>query len=952
MQRILQFIGWLTLTCFLSSQPLHAISDFAAQPQKQQDEPGIVYDIAQDQQDFLWLASEYDGLLRFDGQHYLKFAPAGHQTNFSLSQVVVDHRNLLWVGTWGHGLWQLDAVRKNWQQITTPLPEDAQIQTLFDDSAHNLWIGTTKGLFVLRDGAKAPELWQPLAGQRIWQLAQQQNGTLWVATSKGLFQLTPNQSNSGQWFDDPKLARTEIRALTIQDDFLLVGLRSGLIGLNLSKGTSQLYSSPGNTNVFLQQQSNSWLVGTIDGLYQLTLQQDVLRAEPVLPAIDVRQLFRDRHNNMWLATRNNGLMPMPAAAPRSITPSVQQFLSPTRKHRLGPPSQTSTARWQPLEKSLLQLRDGQWRELTFAAEHKVAFVRDVVEFSGHTLVGTDQGLFSIATDHSMTAVPLGEDTPALNVERMALAADGSLWLGLWGQGVYRMAQSNTTPASLLPAVQLQQQAPAQEAVIDIQTDAKQQLWLLSRQGNLYQGTASALLPRWKVPKDMATGYFHCLLPEFDAFWLCTDRGLLKLSPDLQQAELLGLSWGLPDLRVMGITRTQHFIWVLTRKGLMAFKPDGSAIHLLAPRQELNFSAAQLRGISSLTADTVQLATSEGLWQIDITELTPVRKNMQLHLTELRLNQQLFTLADLSQSIRLPDYVEELQLKFKLLSYQPHLNVDYFYRWQGQQDWIELGKDAVLTLGQLAPGQHSLHLMAQAGGQQIQTQAVLFTVAMPWWRQPAGVALLLATFALLLYLAYSWRVQRLRHHAQHLDHLVTQRTAELEAANLQLRQLSNTDSLTGLMNRRALQYAVSVLQTQRSRTQAPMTLALMDIDHFKDINDQHGHDIGDAVLIEVARYLQQRLRSQDLLARWGGEEFLLLMPNTTIEQAQQLVNELRLGIRSLTANPASIALTATFGISPVEITALALEQAIKAADLALYQGKKQGRDQVVVASHSG
>jgi hypothetical protein len=291
-----------------------------------------------------------------------------------------------------------------------------------------------------------------------------------------------------------------------------------------------------------------------------------------------------------------------------------------------------------------------------------------------------------------------------------------------------MAQSNTTPASLLPAVQLQQQAPAQEAVIDIQTDAKQQLWLLSRQGNLYQGTASALLPRWKVPKDMATGYFHCLLPEFDAFWLCTDRGLLKLSPDLQQAELLGLSWGLPDLRVMGITRTQHFIWVLTRKGLMAFKPDGSAIHLLAPRQELNFSAAQLRGISSLTVDTVQLATSEGLWQIDITELTPVRKNMQLHLTELRLNQQLFTLADLSQSIRLPDYVEELQLKFKLLSYQPHLNVDYFYRWQGQQDWIELGKDAVLTLGQLAPGQHSLHLMAQAGGQQIQTQAVLFTTA--------------------------------------------------------------------------------------------------------------------------------------------------------------------------------------------------------------------------------
>ncbi len=130
MQRILQFIGWLTLIFFICLPPLYAISEGAAEPQKQQDEPSIVYDIAQDQQDFLWLASEYDGLLRFDGQHYLKFTPAEQKTNLSFSQLEIDRRNVIWVGTWGHGLWQLDAVRKNWRQVTTPLPPDAQIAKL------------------------------------------------------------------------------------------------------------------------------------------------------------------------------------------------------------------------------------------------------------------------------------------------------------------------------------------------------------------------------------------------------------------------------------------------------------------------------------------------------------------------------------------------------------------------------------------------------------------------------------------------------------------------------------------------------------------------------------------------------------------------------------------------------------------------------------------------------
>lgn len=953
LQRILLFIVWFPLIFFLFTQQLPAMDLSAVQPNKQHDEPGSAYDITQDQHDFLWLASEYDGLLRFDGESYLRFSPPEELTTFSYSQVEISENDQLWIGTWGHGLWQLDNTRQQWQQMSGDLPADAQIQTLFLDSNQNLWIGTTDGLFVLYVAATTPERWQPLAGERIWQLAEQADGRLWVATSAGLYQLSADKPGNGDWFTDAELENEEIRSVNVTGHSLLIGQREGITEVDLRSGSYRQYSTPANSNAILTETPRSWLVGTIDGLYRLTKGEKSLVAEPLLPAIDIRKLYKDKSGTIWLTSRNNGVLQLPSTAPQLINPPVQQFINPTQQHRLGPPSTTSTARWQALENSLLQLRDMKWRKLQFSAEHKVAYVRDVVEFNGVTLVGTDQGLFRVEHNNSLTAMSLNEGTPKLNIERMALAPDGSLWLGLWGQGVYRIAPVGNTPIQLqhnkLPAAtQMLEAVKRQDSIIDIQTDPKQQLWLVSRQGRLFKGGSDKMKLSWQPPPELATGYFQCMLAEADALWFCTDRGLLKLSPDLQQAELFGLSWGLPDLRVIGITKTKQFIWVLTRGGILAFKPDGSDFQLLSPKKELNFAAAQLRGISALDDETVQLATSEGLWQLNPADLTPVPATMQLHLTELRLNHQFYGVTGRTKSIRLPDNIQEIQLKFKLLSYQSHLRVNYFYRWQTQHDWIDLGKDAVLTVGQLAPGQHKLEVMALTAGQKIQTGPIILDVPVPWWRQPASMMLFAVTFLLALYVAHKFRVNRIQQYTTTLDLLVKQRTAELETANQQLRQLSHTDSLTGLMNRRALQYAAQLLQTQRNRSQLPMTLALMDIDHFKDINDNYGHDTGDQVLVLVASYLQQRLRNQDLLARWGGEEFLLLMPNTSVEQATQLVNELRLGIRTLTELPSDIALSATFGLSHVEATALGLEQAIKQADKALYEGKSMGRDQVVQA----
>jgi diguanylate cyclase (GGDEF)-like protein len=170
---------------------------------------------------------------------------------------------------------------------------------------------------------------------------------------------------------------------------------------------------------------------------------------------------------------------------------------------------------------------------------------------------------------------------------------------------------------------------------------------------------------------------------------------------------------------------------------------------------------------------------------------------------------------------------------------------------------------------------------------------------------------------------------------------------------QLQRLASQDSLTGLPNRRrTVELAMAALQ-EANEANRPLTIAVIDMDHFKVVNDRCGHATGDFVLTEFARAGREALRDPDILGRWGGEEFLLVMPDTPLELAAASLDRLRTlvyGIK-LPATASGLRVSFSAGLASTEIAVLSLDELIARADEALYMAKNEGRDQIRLAGSS-
>ena len=190
-------------------------------------------------------------------------------------------------------------------------------------------------------------------------------------------------------------------------------------------------------------------------------------------------------------------------------------------------------------------------------------------------------------------------------------------------------------------------------------------------------------------------------------------------------------------------------------------------------------------------------------------------------------------------------------------------------------------------------------------------------------------------------------RRLLAHSHEMEETVRQRTQELQRANQALEMQARCDPLTGLLNRRGLEGQFDFAIALARRSGRPLSLLTVDVDHFKRVNDTHGHGVGDQVLQGLARTLQQRLRRSDVAARIGGEEFVALLPDTGLKEAQATADALRLAVAAQ-EYPQVGHITISLGVSALrggdEDGASAL---LQRADAALYQAKGEGRNRVCV-----
>jgi diguanylate cyclase (GGDEF)-like protein len=164
----------------------------------------------------------------------------------------------------------------------------------------------------------------------------------------------------------------------------------------------------------------------------------------------------------------------------------------------------------------------------------------------------------------------------------------------------------------------------------------------------------------------------------------------------------------------------------------------------------------------------------------------------------------------------------------------------------------------------------------------------------------------------------------------------------------LQELATHDSLTGLLNRRALYDTARVELERAAREDSPVSFILLDVDHFKNINDQYGHLTGDQVLRLLADTLLQHKRSYDQVGRWGGEEFLVLLPKTSLTDGYHVAERFRASIAAahlFLPSGQCLEFRASFGVSSTQAPILPLDTLLQQADLALYRAKALGRNQV-------
>ncbi len=391
-----------------------------------------------------------------------------------------------------------------------------------------------------------------------------------------------------------------------------------------------------------------------------------------------------------------------------------------------------------------------------------------------------------------------------------------------------------------------------------------------------------------------------------------------------------------------------------------------------PRSLVEVPARSVERIYPDADGSVWLAAENGLYRVD-SPLPPAPPLPAPRFARVSTGRgdYLFGGTAARTGIELPNRFTRLQVELAPLSFRAGLR--FSTRLDPiDLDWGEARIDPRVELTRLPAGSYTLRARTLGpNGEQSPEVAWAFRVLPAWYETPWALTLwgILALIGIRTWA--SLRSRALRQRAAQLEQRVQEQTAELrqavadlertqddlEAANVRLEELSLQDELTGIANRRRLQMLLDAEWHRARRQRQPIAFILLDLDHFKLLNDTRGHLEGDFCLQSVAAFLSQAVqRTGDLVARYGGEEFAVLLPATDLPGALKVAERLREGLELLGLPHDAVPgghVTASFGVAAlVPLLGQEPEDLIEAADAALYRAKSDGRNLVRAGGPEG
>jgi len=539
---------------------------------------------------------------------------------------------------------------------------------------------------------------------------------------------------------------------------------------------------------------------------------------------------------------------------------------------------------------------------------------------------------------------LAAQLPAF-VKLLHFDRQGRLWIATVN-GIYRI-DSAAAPARRIAAAQTTDQQCSDIAEGDDGT-----LWFACNGGVLRYADG-----RWTRmqtgQKVLASGFSAVAVDADGSLWLgANEPGLFHATVHGGQLALARVADTWLDNTLVYFVRRDHrgWIWVGGGNGVDIF--DGRYWTHLSRDDGLLWDETSQNAFFEDRDGSVWIGSSIGVSHVLHPEAMLARSPREVMITSVMHGTLPVSEGD---SVRIDGNHAPLTVRYALLGNSSGSSPRFRYRLRGS-DWVHTTSN-IINLTGLPSDDYRLEIQAIDDDHRMVSPSAYFDfrIPPPWWLTWWACLLELLLLVLIVALSWRWHSRRLLRQNRRLETMVAARTAELtgekhelELARAELYHQATHDSLTGLHNRRAILDQLAAQLEPGVRAGPGLAVGLIDADHFKRINDTHGHQAGDAALRAIARRLQSHVRDGDRLGRYGGEEILMLLPGIDRADAEQRMRAIQTAVSAMPHQwgEQQFAVTLSIGMVWVGSEPASVEDLVRRADAALYQAKSHGRDRVV------